>query len=172
MSLQSYLDYQVILNSPGSQSPTIVTLSKNQVYGISMMVHTLGPEANRQIQLISPLRRRPTNFSELVHVSHRVLTWVSRSDHPRFHQVLTNFDPRHQTLESLFESHGVDPPGSGNHYTSRYTALFVGPNDAYVVKFGNRNYLQGAISAANWLGYDYRTVIRVVYDRGHPMEIV
>jgi hypothetical protein len=174
MSVQSSLGYQVILNLPGGQSQATVTLSKSQVYGISMMVHTLGPEAARRIQLISPLRhrpphhrRRPIDFAEQVNMSRRVITLVSRSVQPPFYQVLMNFDPRYQTLASLFESHGVDLPASD----ARYTALFVGPNDAYVVKFISRSYLQGAISAANWLGYDYRTIIRAVYSLGSPMEI-
>lgn len=156
------------VNRPTGRSQSTVVLNKSQIFGISMMIHTLGHHAYQLVQLTSSSRNRLVDFREIVQVSHRIVSWVTREDHGGLYQSLANFDPHHANLATVFESHGLGLP----MINTRYFALFVGPDDAYVVRFGNRHYLQGAMSVANWLGHNYRSIIRVVYDQGRPMEIV
>lgn len=181
-------DLLIELSRPARQpqQERIYDVSPSQIRGILAMVATLrGRSQSGQIQLDvkvqMPVRFRGTQQYASVSLTAERHFYTPSNDQllyratpesgPIFYE-LQQFDPATEPFILDFIESQDESLLRHRHSRARYVALFRGPGNILVVQFAELEYLQGAVSVCNWLGYDYHERIPVVYDGTQALEIM
>jgi hypothetical protein len=170
------IEWSIPLIRPRREFIPHVTLS--QIRGILAMVATLRGRSEFGHQQLDVLVSRPNPPVSITAESNfytpdndQILFRATPDSGPIFNE-LQHFDPAHEPFILIYLQNHNQVLRRPRHPRARYVALFRGPGNILVVQYLDPEYLQGAVSVSNWLGYDYHRVIPVVYDGTQPMELV
>lgn len=165
--------YRIEIEQNGMTAENIIPFTRNQLDGIAAMNYTLSriPSYNipRSLRVIRRQSGRSIDLVDRFLDSNRLVATGAASSSPNTYLALATYDVNRGSLFDQLPHLGIN---IRNQPSRRFQAIFVGPENASIVDFGSRSFLQAAISVANWFGYDYHQFIRVVYDYGRPMEVV
>jgi hypothetical protein len=154
-------------------------VTPSQIRGILAMFATLRGRSRSGQQRLDVMVSQPNqppasitaenNF--YVTNNDQILFRATPDSGPIFNE-LQHFDPATEPFILIYLLDHDQELRRARHWRARYVALFRGPGNILVVQYLDPEYLQGAVSVSNWLGYDYHEVIPVVYDGTQAMTIV